>query len=623
MNAHHPFQKRYVRLLLFCAVYFYCEIGNAQFFNYKTTESSAILAASDIEAHGLPDTLTVWCADWDFITSNPSTWGNSMKLKSNNTFVKFLVNNYYSITSYLSVFNYTFRLTYDIYGYTDPSDTTASTTHYRLNKDTLTITYNNSSINTPYQDLHFKKYSNFYKAVIVVTGIYQDSAGAIVPVNLSNIINLNFQVEGSILTQRYDKGEYGAGTDPLITMAFPNETNNYLDLYWNYTSGDTTPIQLTPINFELEWTYIDDYLRDIGSGAISSVPSSSVSFDFLHNCTRVWTDSNHYRIPLIYQEGYVAFRVCSAKPDSSYFEYPIYGDWSLSSSSGYISAIPSSCYYYKSNSYMHDSLNWDYTISFAEGGKYKHALSFYDGLLKNRQTITRFNSNPNNLIAVQNFYDFEGRPSIKTLPSPVNSTAFSYVHNVAIDSITNAPYKPIDFDTSYAICPDFQVVSPLALNSLARVYYSGENPDTSGVQKFVPDAQGYPIIQTVLQPGYNDRIQRLGGPGAALQIGNSNFITNYYVGANQAALNSLFGSDVGWESYYTMTVTRDANQQLSMGIKDYEGKQIASAMIGTGPNPTDHAITSVDAPPSQTVHEDLLYGTPQEIVGFTKTASYN
>ena len=47
---------------------------------------------------------------------------------------------------------------------------------------------------------------------------------------------------------------------------------------------------------------------------------------------------------------------------------------------------------------MSDSLNWEYTASFAEGGKYKHVASFYDGLLKNRQSITRFNSSLDKLL---------------------------------------------------------------------------------------------------------------------------------------------------------------------------------------------------------------------------------
>jgi hypothetical protein len=614
MSTHTFNLGRWMRLpSIFIVLLTFCFQRNmAQSFKYKTSEASEIINGSTLHAHGFPDTITVWGNDWDFLIANPTLWGDSIKYKSNNTFVKFSVNHFFPYTSRA----YTYWLTYTIYGINNITDTNA----YVTRSDTLSITSTVSP--DPEQDLHIKKYSNFYKAIIVVTGILSDTGSYMVPTNISDTASQNFQIEGSIVTQRFDKKSYGSGT-PLVTTAVPHVANNYLDVFWNYSPGDTTPMQLTPVNFELEWTYADNYARDLGLGTILTIPSSAVPFDFTNNNTRVWLDSNHYRIPLTYQNGYIVYRVRTVRPDSNLFKYPIYGDWSFAAPSGAVGSLSSSSYYQIIAPYASDSLNWQYSINFAEGGKYKHVVSFFDGLLKNRQSITRFNSDPQKLIVTQYIYDFEGRPSIKTLPAPVSSRGFSYMHNVALDSLTGLPYEAINFDTGYSICPSVQMISPMASNALTSIYYSPLNPDTAGVQAFVPDAKGYPFIQSVYEPGYNDRLSKQGGAGAALQIGNPNAINNFYVGSHQAELNSLFGMNIGWQSYYNMTVTKDPNRQYSMSIKNYEGKQMATALIGPGPDPAKYAITSVDVPPSFSLSEDLLNHTPQMIVGSTKTADHD
>ncbi len=626
MALRIPLLKRictcYAFFIAFCMSH-----ANAQAFKYKTTEASEILQASDLFTHSLPDTMTVWCNDWNYIVSHLGSWRSDFKLKSNNAFLKLAINNYFPTTKYASSFPAVYRMVYDVYGYTDPSDTVLTWVHYSESSgtfggDTMTVTYNNDTVNNPYRDQHVLKFPNLYKAVIVVRDIFSDSAGYVVHPDLSKVYNQNFQVEGSIVTQRYDLDHYGILATPLTTVAHQHEDNNYLEVFWNFIPGDTTMVQVTPISYELEWTYADDYARDLTTGAVTNLSSSDVHYDFTNNATRVWLDSSHYKIPLTYQSGYVVFRVRAVRPDSVNYKYLVYGDWSSPISTGKILMAPASSYYHLSAPYGHDSLNWNYTVSFAEEGKYKHVVSFYDGLLKNRQSVTRFSSNLQKLLVTQNIYDYEGRPSIKTLPAPVNSRAFSYLHNVDLNSVTHSPYRADDFDTGNVSCPSIPVISPLATNALASVYYSNRNPDSFGIQRYVPDAEGYPLVQSIYEPGYNDRLQYQGGAGPTLQIGNGNYITNYYVGSQQPNLNRLFGSNAGWHSYYTTTVTRDPNQQWSMSIKDYEGKQMASSLIGPG-HTLNHALISVDVPSSFSMKEDLLYGTPQTVIGNTKTADFD
>ena len=595
--------------------------GSGQTFDFKTSEASGILRARDLSAHGLPDTITVWGNEFSFITSHLSTWGNTMKLKSNHSFVKFFVDNDYHCTQN----PYTYQMTYRILGYYDPNDTTL----YTSTDDTLTITSQNyHDPHNAYQDIQLAKYSGYYKTKVIITAIYDYNSGSPITANINDTLKWNFNVESSILTQRYDKQNagttyYGTGTS-LQTTLVPHPSENYLNVFFNFSGGDTSQIQLTPVNYELEWTYIDDYQRDPSTGSVSHAGPSSLSYDFTNNCTRVWLNENHYRIPLVYPNGYIVYRMRMVRPDSTQYRYPVYSDWCYSmSNSGTVSSVNSACMYHIADAYMHDSLNWQYTISFAEGGKYKHVLGFYDGLLKNRESITRFNSNPNQLIVTRNIYDFEGQPSIKTLPAPVPSSNFSFLHNVDLNSATNLPYKAGDFDTGFSICPADVRVSPLASNALGNVYYSPMNPDTFGVQRFVADAQGYPFVQTIFSPGYTSRVDKQGGAGPRLQIADSNIISNYYAGSEQMPLNRIFGLNIGWNNFYQKTVTRDPNMQLSMSVKSYEGKLMATSMIGRGGSPVDHAIDAIGVPDSVYYHEDILDHVPQVIVGNDRTAFRN
>ena len=50
---------------------------------------------------------------------------------------------------------------------------------------------------------------------------------------------------------------------------------------------------------------------------------------------------------------------------------------------------------------------------------------------------------------------------------------------------------------------------------------------------------------------------------------------------NTKNLNALFGLNAGIASYYNKTVSKDQNGQLSMAIKDFRGKLVATSLLGT------------------------------------------
>src|SRR5690606_32919931 len=149
---------------------------------------------------------------------------------------------------------------------------------------------------------------------------------------------------------------------------------NKLPLKWNL-KGDYENANLvaTPANFELEWLYLDRYkVSDVG--AVSNKSISELDFEFRFNSTRVILVTNYFEIPLVYQEGYLVYRVRMVRPDSSLYKTPIYSPWTLPAAANLGSPhfTAGRHYYFISNSHKNDSLNWQYTISFAEEGKYKH-----------------------------------------------------------------------------------------------------------------------------------------------------------------------------------------------------------------------------------------------------------
>ncbi|PQJ12999.1 hypothetical protein CJD36_004445 [Flavipsychrobacter stenotrophus] len=612
---------------LFCSAAFLLNIfilsfagisAKAQTFNYKTSEASSIVTGRDLAVSGLPVTLTTWCNEWPKLIGGPTTWGDSLKFKSLHSFLKFQVDNKHPIQQ----LDYTYQLTYELHGYYTMSDTTL----YNTINDTLTIS--NVSYMDPlnaYQDINLAKFSNYYKTVVILTGIYAFSIGGTPsPAVLTDTMRFNYNIESSILSQRYDKisatyGPYYGNSFSLQITPDPHPDKNYLSVFFNFAASDTSVIQYTPLNYELEWTFVDDYSTDVPTETRSTISSSDLSYDFSHNCTRVWLNDNRYKIPLAYPSGYVIYRVRTVRPDSILFKYPIYSDWSYSTTdNGTLASLNADALYHIGTPYTGDSLNWQYTISFAEGGRYKHVVSFYDGLLKNRESITRFNSTPDRLIVTKNIYDFEGRPAIKILPTPVSSYAFGFVHDVDLNSATSLPYKADDFDTAMHTCPVDARLSPLATGALASVYYSSLNSDTAGVQKFVPDAEGYPLVHTQFSPAINDRVEKQGGAGPRLQIADSNIISNYYVGAGQKELDRYFGVNIGFHSFYNKVLTRDPNMQMSLSVKDYKGHQVLSAMSGRGWKPEDHAIIPADAPDSVFYNEDVLSGARQTWTDHTK-----
>jgi hypothetical protein len=613
-----------ISAICFLSVLFYSLPSRGQTFNFRANERNSLHKAAYIKTHGLNDTIIVSHDAWDDMVSNSTTWTANLKFKSVHDFVRFFVD--YSDT--IKVMEpYTLRLTYKVYGFSNPAAPTTASTSFP--PDTLTISYKPDSL-AVFQDKQYRKFSGYHKIMIVLTGLYSidNATGTPTPITLgpsSSFSWLNFNVEGAVLAQPYNKKvkytstyKEAYGITGKLQIKPLSASNDNLPVYWQMfgtTLNAANVLPLSPVNYELEWTYVDNYKVDPTDGTSSAISTSNLKYDFSNNATRVILDTNYYKIPLIYQSGYIVYRVRMIRPDSVHFQYPIYGPWTITSTTGTVSTL-SADYVHQVGAHINDSLNWQYTVSFAEQGKYKHVMSYYDGMLKNRQSITRFNTMPDKLIATEQIYDFEGRPSISILPTPITDSSFRYQRGLALNSVTDTPFMARDFDTvQLTSCPNDILLPPLSSASLANIYYSPDNPDQAGFQKFVPDAGGYPLVQTIYSPGYDERVEKQGGAGDTLQIGYKHNVKNDYTGTEQTDLNRLFGTNIGWTGYYRKTVSRDPNGQLSINITDYKGKTMMSSMVGL-PDTAIHALVSNENL-SDTVQyrEDFLAGMPEQVVG--------
>ncbi len=602
-------QRSFYRLWSLAVLCFsLCPDSQAQNKLFPVREVSNILPASLLSTTAANNLLFIQ-NDARYTQINDASFPAKVKYKSNYTLVKLSINH---ASASIPTQAYSYKMVYQLEGSTKIDDTT-----YNFSVvDSVSIAYNPDSL-TAFQDQDVKVYPKLFNAKLSILQFYDaNNTGTPVTIPLSTVRQKNLNVELAMQYQLYLKTHY-APADMGLYMLQPNynATKSVLNIGW-LPSNSPYLGKVTPVQYELEWTYVDDYANNL-SPALSS---SAIRYDFKNNATRVVTDTPGYQIPVVYPRGYLAVRVRMVRVDSNNYYQPIYGPWSLSNGSGYVSSLTGgyNCYYI-SQAHSGDALNWNYAIQFAEGGKYKHVQSYYDGLLKNRQTITRFNSDPSRLLVTEKIYDYEGRPEITTIPSVFATDSFGYLHNVSLSSTTSLPYAPSDFDWKPTLCPDEYTIPPFTTGSLANRYYSTLNTDTAGMQKFVPRANGYPFVHTQLSPGFSDRVDIMGGAGDSLQIGRRHDVRNQYMSADQSELDRMLGINSGYSSYYTKTVSKDQNGQYSLSLKDFRGRPVLTSLIGAAVDTTKVAIMfNEEVPNDKLFQEDKLANATQLVVGHEK-----
>lgn len=407
---------------------------------------------------------------------------------------------------------------------------------------------------------------------------------------------------------------------------FASPGNNAGTLHIDQKANGNIAIHWKPLKwavaYDLEWTYVDDY--DINPGFSRS--PEQVIYNFKNNSTRVRLSDHRYEIPNVFERGYVLFRVRGIGKWGDDFEETVEGNWSLLLFRWSIPGEAPHLFVKNDGNTAHerDLKNWLYIANFAEEGKRKDLITYLDGSLRDRQSITNLSTDQQVLVA-EKIYDHQGRPAIEILPSPVRrptvgEQAETFIESPAMRFHPNfnqneqgMGYSRLDFDRN-PLSVNQNTAAALGDESGAGNYYSDRNPEKNGRQAYVPDAGGYPFIHTEYMDDLTGRVRRQGGLGAQHQLSHPEQVGHFteynYGDPAQAELDVVFGNDVGYARHYKKQVMFDENGAGYVSYSDLKGNTIASAHAGEAPDNLE-AITA----PEETITIHLLEENNQRISG--------
>ena len=527
--------------------------------------------------------------------NSPASWALIHQNISVDDVISFEINFDTSVYFYASPFTCTVNFKIYIYGnQADTSLITDSVTHSNVS---LQVRYDTAR-GRPYKGIALYKFKNAHKFKVRILGLTSTGMSPILPV---------FRLKGQIIVNR----EYTFQNTSVDVSRYSIVNGNQLKLEWvpsEYPGAEM---------FDVEYTHIDDsnsiatrILNYADGNGQYTVPEDSLGKWFLNNSTRVTTPASSFLLNVPYNNGYILFRIRSALihyADGVRWE----GDWNYKARKATISCTsgcPSGVIRIESHE---PSLNWQYSVAFAEEGKRKEVMSYFDGALYNRQSVT-INNSDNKTVVQETIYDILGRPSVSILPVPANDSTIHYFRNFN-QNASGAPYSYQDFSAAVSCATNAQ---PMSNQSGASQYYSENNPFINQYffNKYIPKAENYPFAVTEYMADNTGRISMQGGVGPRFQIGSDHATKYFYGRPMQPELDRLFGSEAGIANHYLKNMVVDPNGQISVSYIEPGGKTIATALAGSVP-PKLHPLSS-SATASTQMNDDLMY--PQD---FSRNAS--
>lgn len=445
---------------------------------------------------------------------------------------------------------------------------------------TMTVEYNPNSNYGEFRDLYFHQLQNRYGVFINVVGnpiatdTDTDTPLASIPANA--YLQLGFK------GKRYYQL---SNASPSVSTTFlPPFTANPTSLKLSWQSGGIPGA----LEYDVEWTWVDNYGPD-GSTLAATVVNLNTQ-EFENNSTRIQTKNTFYEIPLIHSQGFLIYRVRAVGRFLSDPSVRYYGNWNASFDvpSG-PPVFVSDWDYVTINTSHEDEKNWQFQASYAEEGKRKDVVSYFDGSLRNRQTVTKINSD-NNAIVGEVIYDAQGRAAVEVLPAPAGDDEIKFYENFNRNPAGKIyTYQDFDFDATEENC-EVQVAG-MNPNYGASKYYSPNNAAENSFQDFVPSSvdpddntQAYPFSQIEYTPDNTGRIARKSGVGVTHQLGTDKEMRYFYGQPSSSfELNRLFGYHVGKLSHYKKNVVVDPNGQVSVSYMDPQGRTIATALAAGSP----------------------------------------
>jgi RHS repeat-associated protein len=204
-----------------------------------------------------------------------------------------------------------------------------------------------------------------------------------------------------LLFKKFENVFTPAGTI-TVNSAYSNGTST---VSWN---PHTTSIPAT-LGYDVEWVYIEQHEGFSGSAAEAFIFKEPV---------RITTATTSYSHLTYYPTGQIYYRVRAVGFDPQYPDHRLIGNWFYASS-------PISITNHNSG------YTWQLQTIFAEEGKNKKIMGYYDGSLRQRQVLTNISSE-NVTVVGESAYDYEGRKSIDILPVPVTAVPVTWQNLVGV-----------------------------------------------------------------------------------------------------------------------------------------------------------------------------------------------
>ncbi|WP_295667383.1 hypothetical protein, partial [uncultured Mucilaginibacter sp.] len=206
------------------------------------------------------------------------------------------------------------------------------------------------------QRIDFFSYSNAYNSTYTIQSVTLTGtppAGTDLYTAVSRIVELNLSITQTHYVQ------------PNLNLPVSVTSGNCVDGISNELVI-SWPLVPYAEDYELEILYVDDYSTDG-----TPLPQSAIRYDFAENATRIVLKQLFYRLPIVYDRGYVLYRIRPVGRGGPLWDKRIPGPWSGGTVSGTVNNFPAKLYISANWAHTRNTLNWQLTTTFAEDGKRK------------------------------------------------------------------------------------------------------------------------------------------------------------------------------------------------------------------------------------------------------------
>ncbi len=464
-----------------------------------------------------------------------------------------------------------------------------ATTPFELTVDYKVTLYPGGHIQTGSLNIDYTNEGQYtdidYEQFVHPTSSIHYTKAEVEVLGISNAVPSNVHLDIILETEKYKTLSDELPIVKYDGIGYQTGTNE-LQIYWPHIEGAES--------YDIEWLFID------APGASLLPHLKSYDFDF-KNATRINTPNLFYNISLAYPEGFLIFRARAVqnKLNGNREE----GEWSYPTK-GVLEPSKNFEYYQQSNattfewtpSYAYAGLehgrNWQYTVTYAEHGKRKEVINYFDPSLRSRQQVTVLSSD-NTAVVGETVYDYVGRPAVNVLPSPQQNKGIRFYANQ-----TKSPQSGLFGYQDFDIDSKFENPNPIdSINSEGGAhYYSKSNNSPFGINsQYTPTANGYAYTRTQYLNDGTNRPKKQSGIGNTFKISSGKETKYLYAKPVQEELDRLFGNEAGYASMYKKNAVVDPNGQVSVSYIDNYGRTIATALSGSTPS----NLEEIDTKPNQ------------------------